>query len=270
MIRASRQNFSAQVRRSLAIRAAHFCSNPRCLKLTAGPASDDKRGLETGHGAHICAAAPGGPRYDPNQTQEERKGAANGLWLCRECGDVVDKDEAGYSPNELRAWKSDHEAMIAEVRTQGWARSIELLRSGRTAPALAEKIITLFEDRRVFWAAFDAERPSRVRHSLDDLRRDLTRLRSDCAAGSPLDVIIVALGRTIRHFYDVVEPFDMDTLRCYGCDPNWQAFASAFTDPAKSDRLPDRGAGPVLPHPASRRVPKLSNATRGCYGPAAS
>jgi hypothetical protein len=228
MLRVSRHNFSAQVRRALAIRAAHFCSNPRCLKLTAGPASDGERGLETGHGAHICAAAPGGPRYDPNQTEEERKSVANGLWLCRECGDIVDKDEAGYSSNELRAWKSNHEAMIAEVRTQGWARSIELLRSGRADPAFAEQIIALFEDRRALWAAFDAELPARVRHSLDGLRRELTLLRRNCVAGSPLDVLIVALGRTIRHFYDTVEPFDMDTLRCDSCNPDWRAFASAL------------------------------------------
>lgn len=228
MPQTTRHNFTPAVRRALAIRAAHFCSNPHCLKLTAGPASDSERGLETGHGAHINAASPGGPRYDPSQSEDERKSAANGIWLCRECGDIIDKDEAGYRAEDLRTWKANHEAMIAEVRTQGWARSIEMLRTGRAEPKLAEQIIALFEDRRVFWAAFDAEMPSRVRQSLGSLRRDLTRLRKDCVAQSPLDIIIVSLGRTIRHFYDAVEQFDLDTLRCDSGDPDWRAFSSAL------------------------------------------
>ena len=228
MPRSPRQNFSAPVRRALAIRAAHFCSNPACLKLTAGPASDLERGLETGHGAHIRAAAPGGPRYDPAQSEAERRGASNGIWLCRECGDIVDKDSAGYTVSELCAWKSDHEAMIAEVRTQGWARSIELLRTRRSEPDLAEQVIALFEDRRVFWAAFDAEMPDRVRRSLDGLRVELTALRRHCLAGSPIDTIIVGLGKTIRRFFDAVERLDLAALRCDSGDPDWRAFESAL------------------------------------------
>ena len=234
MARSTRHNFSAEVRRTLAIRAAHFCSNPHCLKLTAGPALNGKQGLETGHGAHICAAAPGGPRYDPTQTEEERRCVDNGLWLCRECGDIIDKDKAGYSVNELRAWKANHEAMIAEVRTQGWARSIELLRSGRADPALAEQIIALFEARRVFWAPPHSELAARVRYSLDDLRRDLTGLRRHCVAGSPLDVVIVALGQTIRHFYDTVESLDMNTLQYREGSSSWCVFESALQALRKS------------------------------------
>jgi hypothetical protein len=229
-----RHNFSAPVRRALAIRAAHFCSNPRCLKLTAGPASSSAHGLETGHGAHICAASPGGPRYDPAQNAEERGAADNGIWLCRECGDIVDKDEGGYSVAELRAWKRNHDAMITEVRTEGFSRSIELLRTRRTDPALAARVLALFEDRRTFWAAFDAELPDRVRRSLDGLRKDLTALRADTIAGSPLDVIIVGLGKTIRHFYDVVEVYDLETLRCNSLDPEWLGFEQALRSLRKS------------------------------------
>ena len=228
MPNSSRDNFSPAVRRALAIRAAHFCSNPQCLKLTAGPASDGERGLETGHGAHIRGAARGGPRYDSNQTASERSAAANGIWLCRECGDIVDKDAAGHTAEDLRNWKANHEAMIAEVRTKGWSHSIELLRKGRATPEMAEQIIALFEDRRMFWAAFDAEMPDRVRRSLDGLRRDLTALRHQGVVGSPLDAIIIALGRTIRHFFDAVERFDLDTLRCDSGDPEWRAFESAL------------------------------------------
>lgn len=230
----TRHEFALTVKRELAMRAAHFCSNPQCLRLTAGPRSGNERGLGTGHAAHICAAAQGGPRYDPNQSEAQRRSAANGLWLCRECGDMVDKDHAGFTAQQLRDWKRDHEALIAEVRQQGWSSSIELLRSGQMAPGLARDIVALVEDRRAFWARFDAEFPDRVRISLDGLRHDLSRLRRDCAPGSPLDTVIVALAKTIRHFFDLVEPFDLATLRCDRGDPDWLAFEAALRALRKS------------------------------------
>lgn len=147
-----RDNFNQPTKTEISLRAAHFCSNRRCLRLTAGPPSSVLRGLATGHAAHICAVSPGGPRFDADQSEAERRSAANGLWLCRECGDVVDKDDSGYSADELRAWKHDHEAMIAEVRQRGWSRSIVLLRSGQNSPGLAREIVALMEDRRAFWA----------------------------------------------------------------------------------------------------------------------
>jgi hypothetical protein len=229
-----RHNFTLSVKRELAMRAAHFCSNPQCLRLTAGPRSGSERGLGTGHAAHICAAAPGGPRYDANQSEAQRRSASNGLWLCRECGDLVDKDYGGVTVQQLRSWKRDHEAMIAEVRQRGWSSSIELLRSGQMAPGLAREIVALVEDRRTFWARFDAEFPDRVRASLDVLRHDLTRLRSDCSPGSPLDTVIVALAKTIRHFFELVEPYDLTTLRCDSNDPDWLAFEAALRALRKS------------------------------------
>ncbi len=229
-----RDNFSLPIKKELALRAAHFCSNPRCLRLTAGPRSGLQRGLATGHAAHICAASAGGPRYDPLQSEAERRSMTNGLWLCRECGDMVDKDVSGFSADELRTWKRNHEAMIAEVRQRGWSRSIELLRFGQTAPGVARDIIALIEDRRTFWARFDAEFPDRVRMSLDGLRHDLTRLRRDCAPGSALDIVIVALAQTIRRFFDAVERFDLMTLRCDSHDPDWLAFESALRTLRKS------------------------------------
>ena len=223
-----RQDFLKPVKIELAMRAAHFCSNPQCLRLTAGPRSNPDRGLGTGHAAHICAASEGGPRYDASQTDQERRSASNGLWLCRECGDMVDKDTGGYSVEDLRSWKRNHDAMIAEVRQKGWSSSLELLRSNQMAPGVARQIVALVEDRRAFWARFDAEFPDRVRISLNDLRYDLTRLRADLTPGSPLDAMIVALGMTIRHFFDTVERFDLTILRCDGGDPDWLAFKMAL------------------------------------------
>ena len=231
---ATRDEFTAVTKRKLAIRAAHFCSNPDCLKLTAGPHSDPSRSLTTGHAAHIHAAAPGGARYDANQTSAQRKAISNGLWLCRECGDIVDKDDAPHSPSLLLQWKKDHEAMIAEVRTKGYAQSLELLRSSRIEPALAKRIIALLEDRRALWESFDAEFPDRVRQSLDQLRYHLVDLRGELQDGTPLDVILLSLTETIHIFFRQMERTDLTKLRCNGGDPEWIHFRNALASLRKA------------------------------------
>lgn len=223
-----RDEFSPATKCTLAVRAAHFCSNPDCLKLTAGPHSDPAKSLTTGHAAHIHAAAPGGARYDANQTPEKRKAIANGLWLCRECGDIVDKDDSPHPPQLLRDWKRDHEAMIAEVRSKGYAKSLELLRSKRIEPALAKRIISQLEDRRALWESFDAEFPDRVRISLDNLRSRLVELRADLQDGTPLDVVLLSLTKTIHSFFRQVEQSDLTTLRCDSRDPEWLHFRNAL------------------------------------------
>lgn len=229
-----RDDFTPATKRTLAIRAAHFCSNPRCLKLTAGPHSDENKSLSTGHAAHIHAAASNGPRYDPHQTPAQRRSIANGLWLCRVCGDIVDKDAAPHSPDTLRQWKRNHEAMIAEVGTKGYAQSLELIQTLRQEPALAQRVIAMLEDRRVFWTRFDAEFPDRVRMSLDDLRRQLADMRGGIPSGTGMDQILLSLTKTIHIFFDQVEHSDLGTLRCDGNDPEWLQFRDALAVLRKS------------------------------------
>lgn len=230
----TRDEFSPATKRTLAIRAAHFCSNPDCLKLTAGPHSDENKSLSTGHAAHIHAAAQNGPRYDPHQTSAERRSIANGLWLCRVCGDIVDKDAAPHSPDILRQWKRNHEAMIAEVGTKGYARSLELIQTKRHEPALARRVIAMLEDRRVFWASFDAEFPDRVRSSLDTLRRNLADLRGGAPNEGGMDQVLLSLTKTIHVFFDQVEHSELSTLRCNGNDPEWLQFRDALATLRKS------------------------------------
>lgn len=231
---ADRDDFPASTKRTLAIRAAHFCSNPDCLKLTAGPHSDKNKSLTTGHAAHIHAAAKNGPRFNPRQTPAERKAISNGLWLCRECGDIVDKDDSKHPAPLLRRWKMSHEALIAEVRTKGYAYSLTLLQSRAAEPVLAKKVIALFEDRRALWVSFDAEFPDRVRQSLDMLRRHFADLRGLLANGIPMDQVLLSLTKTIHVFFDQVENLDLITLRCDSRDPEWLQFRDALASLRKS------------------------------------
>ena len=109
-----RDDFTEQTKRIVAQRAAYRCSKPDCRIDTIGPHTDSTKSLSNGIAAHICAAASGGPRYDSNQTQEERKDIDNAIWLCHNCSDIVDKDEEKYPPSILREWKSSHEQFISD------------------------------------------------------------------------------------------------------------------------------------------------------------
>jgi hypothetical protein len=104
-----RDDFFAATIRTLASRAGHHCSNPQCLRPTSGPALEENKSVNVGEAAHITAAAPGGKRYDPSLTPEERRAASNGIWLCELCAKLIDTDEVRFTVEVLRKWKKDAE-----------------------------------------------------------------------------------------------------------------------------------------------------------------
>ena len=108
----SRDDFPKATKLNLALRAAHRCSNPSCRIVTVKPGSSGDA-VTLGVAAHICGASSGGPRFDSSQTEEERSAASNGIWLCHNCSDRVDKDYEKYPAELLRKWKTDHEAWVA-------------------------------------------------------------------------------------------------------------------------------------------------------------
>ena len=100
-----RDNFPAKIRHQIEKKSGYRCSNPACRKMLIGPSEDFKEITYLGIVSHICAASPGGPRYDPSMTPEERADEENGLLLCRYCAALVDVDERSYSVDLLRSWK---------------------------------------------------------------------------------------------------------------------------------------------------------------------
>src|SRR5580704_773794 len=106
--------FSDQVKRVLANRVGHRCSNPECRALTSGPQDDSAKSVNVGVAAHITAASPGGPRYDPDLVPEERSAPSNGIWLCQNDGKLVDNDAARFTVDVLMKWKLDAETEAKE------------------------------------------------------------------------------------------------------------------------------------------------------------
>lgn len=105
--RGNRDEFTAQVKRTLEQQAGSRCCNPGCCQPTRAQSWDGAKSINIGTAAHIHAAAEGGARFDPNMQPEERKAADNGIWMCRNCGTLIDADEGGFPAEVLRTWKQE-------------------------------------------------------------------------------------------------------------------------------------------------------------------
>ena len=119
-----RDDFDKQTKEALAKRVGLKCSNPNCRQPTSGPQTDENEALNIGVAAHITAASPGGARYDPNLSPEERSSIQNGIWLCQNCAKLIDNDEDRYTTSLLRSWKdiSENET-LKEVEKNSKSKS---------------------------------------------------------------------------------------------------------------------------------------------------
>lgn len=98
-----RDNFSADTKRQLASSVGSICSI--CGQATHGPNDNFTGSINNGIAAHITAAAPGGPRYDENMSESERKSFSNGIWACPTHASLIDKLPLEFSVGDLQGFK---------------------------------------------------------------------------------------------------------------------------------------------------------------------
>lgn len=115
----ARDEFTKDVVDTLSKRVACRCSNPGCSRITAGPHTNAAKWVNVGVAAHITAAAPGGPRYEPAMTVDQRKAIKNGVWLCQDCAKTIDSDAEKYSVALLNEWKNQAEAETDRLMADG-------------------------------------------------------------------------------------------------------------------------------------------------------
>mgnify|MGYP001286412055 CR=1 FL=1 len=114
----NRDDFPQKIKDLLGNRVGWRCSNPDCRKPTRGANDNPNEITNIGVASHICAAASGGPRYDPHMSPEERKSAENGIWLCQSCSKLIDDDVVRYNIVLISIWKENAERLaIAELQS---------------------------------------------------------------------------------------------------------------------------------------------------------
>lgn len=109
MANKNRDDFLPKTRTKIANLAGWLCSYPGCRAHTVGATSDGEDKIDIGTAAHICAAAPGGPRYDAKMSPEDRASAKNGIWMCRDHGKAIDSKDPKFTVERLREWKKQAE-----------------------------------------------------------------------------------------------------------------------------------------------------------------
>lgn len=115
-----RDDFTVATKRTLAQRAGGRCSFPGCDILCWLPGTEPTEDFTVGVAAHIKAASPGGPRYDENQTSEERKDISNGIYLCQTHSVIIDADAKRYPVESLIDYKKRHESQIRGEADGTW------------------------------------------------------------------------------------------------------------------------------------------------------
>ncbi|XWJ90634.1 hypothetical protein ACRARH_27785 [Phytobacter ursingii] len=188
MAKQNRDEFTPKTIRTLQERAGCRCSMPGCGVVTIGPSEvSPEKSINLGIASHICAAAPDGPRYDPNMTSEARKHIENGIWLCATHSILIDRDVVSYPVEELHRMKKLHEEAIKlENRSgQGFLQHADFIAMGPDIVGLGELLGTSGNK----WSI-------RINHFVAGDISQLISFIEDYENKSPLDryVIINALG----------------------------------------------------------------------------
>ncbi|XP_064385969.1 uncharacterized protein LOC135334631 [Halichondria panicea] len=137
-----RDNFSAAVVKILHKRVGGKCC--RCDATTFGPVANNPiKSINIGQAAHIAAAAPGGPRYDPTMTPEERAGVTNGMWMCSNCHDIIDRDVDEYPTAKLRAMRKKAEQRAKAEMGVGTSKGVSETTDGVAVGVSAATIVDI-------------------------------------------------------------------------------------------------------------------------------
>lgn len=115
--------FSNRTVYQLAEAADHCCA--RCHHKTSYFDANTNKRIGFGRAAHIVAASSGGPRSDPLYTVEQLKAADNGVHLCANCADLVDKDPDRNPVEYLQNMQRAAEARtLASVMQPGFSDAV--------------------------------------------------------------------------------------------------------------------------------------------------
>ena len=98
-----------EVLRELYIKSGNECAYPGCHNVLV-----DENGKFVGEVCHIEAAMPGGERFNPNMTNEERRSFGNLMLMCHH-HHVVTDDVKKYNVEKLKEMKRNHEATYSGI-----------------------------------------------------------------------------------------------------------------------------------------------------------
>lgn len=115
MAKKTRADFSQHTKDIISARAAYRCCFPDCDVTLIGPGLEPNSIENIGECAHIYAAAPKGPRSNPNLSDNDLQKPENGIFLCKKHHALIDKEKGKKYPAEkLMLFKQMHEHKISK------------------------------------------------------------------------------------------------------------------------------------------------------------
>ena len=99
------RDYTTRTRTRLTMLSGGQCYRPECGNILI---TDDGEVILSQY-THIAAASKNGPRYDPNMSDNDRRGFNNLILLCKTCHKIIDDKEEDYPVNLLKDWKKTHE-----------------------------------------------------------------------------------------------------------------------------------------------------------------
>lgn len=204
-----RDDFDPKTVLRLAERAGYLCANPDCNTITIGPSeANPEAKTNIGRAAHIRAAAINGPRYDSAQEPRERKSINNGIWLCANCADLIDKNKGvDYSPEILRKWKNEHEKMIRHLLRTGNS-PLPIIRRKSHEGQIVQQLLEFLDSRGALFVEPPYERNTYVIASLEIIRQKLTSVLHEVDLESPLYSQIRAINEECRKYMNEMSSQD--------------------------------------------------------------
>lgn len=98
-----------EVLRELYLKSGNQCAFPSCREVMI-----NSQGQFVGQICHIEAAMESGERFNPNQTNEERRAFSNLMLLCRNHHGVTN-DVRRYTVEIMKQMKTNHEAIFTDI-----------------------------------------------------------------------------------------------------------------------------------------------------------
>ncbi len=99
-----RIEFTQKIKNLLCVSVSGHCSICGDCTTWVDKSIEEKQNI--GEAAHIEAASEGGPRYNPNQSDEQRASFDNGIWVCSNCHTKIDSNVDYYTVSRLYCYKS--------------------------------------------------------------------------------------------------------------------------------------------------------------------
>lgn len=177
--------FPSKVAEKLAFNSAYICNHPKCNTLTVGPTASDKHlAKKIGEAAHIEGEGLKSARHN-KMNQAMVQDISNGIWLCANCHTMIDKNDGiDYPTQELLKWKTEHEALIADLLKMHKS-PLPLIRRNSLNQKTAQSVIDLAANCGALYQQITYEDPFFVIKSMENLRKalgdELKRVKDDKA-----------------------------------------------------------------------------------------